>query len=54
MHRLRFFLSAHIAQRLSLSRKTIDTYRSRLMVKLGVSNRSALIRLAIEYELTTP
>lgn len=46
--------SADIAQRLSLSRKTIDTYRSRLMVKLGVSNRSALIRLAIEHELTTP
>ncbi len=44
--------SADIAQQLSLSRKTIDTYRSRLMVKLGVSNRSALIRLAIENELT--
>jgi len=42
--------SASIAQRLSLSRKTIDTYRSRLMTKLGVSNRSALIRFAIENE----
>jgi DNA-binding NarL/FixJ family response regulator len=46
--------SAEIAKHLSLSRKTIDTYRSRLMVKLGVSNRSALIRLAIENELIFP
>jgi len=45
--------SADIAQHLSLSRKTVDTYRGRLMVKLGVPNRSALIRLAIENELTT-
>ncbi len=43
--------SADIGQHLSLSRKTVDTYRSRLMVKLGVANRSALIRLAIEHEL---
>lgn len=43
--------SADIAAHLSLSRKTIDTYRGRLMVKLGVGNRSALIRLAIEQEL---
>ena len=46
--------SADIAKHLSLSRKTIDTYRSRLMVKLGVSNRSALIRFAIEHELKFP
>jgi DNA-binding NarL/FixJ family response regulator len=42
--------SASIAQQLSLSRKTIDTYRGRLMTKLGVSNRSALIRFVIENE----
>jgi DNA-binding NarL/FixJ family response regulator len=42
--------SAAIAQQLSLSPKTIDTYRSRLMTKLGVRNRSALIRFAIENE----
>ena len=46
--------SAEIAKHLSLSRKTIDTYRSRLMLKLGVSNRSALIRFAIEHELIFP
>jgi DNA-binding NarL/FixJ family response regulator len=43
--------SADIAANLSLSRKTVDTYRGRLMTKLGVGNRSALIRLAIEYEM---
>jgi DNA-binding NarL/FixJ family response regulator len=43
--------SATIAKQLSLSRKTVDTYRGRLMVKLGVSNRTALIRFAIENEL---
>jgi DNA-binding NarL/FixJ family response regulator len=46
--------SADIARELSLSAKTIDTYRGRLMVKLGVNNRSALIRLAIESEMTSP
>jgi DNA-binding NarL/FixJ family response regulator len=44
--------SAVIARHLSLSRKTVDTYRGRLMVKLGVCNRSALIRFAIENEFT--
>lgn len=44
--------SATIARNLSLSRKTVDTYRGRLMVKLGVCNRSALIRFAIENEFT--
>jgi DNA-binding NarL/FixJ family response regulator len=43
--------SSDIAMQLSLSRKTVDTYRGRIMVKLGVANRSALIRYAMEYEL---
>jgi DNA-binding NarL/FixJ family response regulator len=43
--------STQIGQQLSLSPKTIDTYRGRLMTKLGVPNRSALIRFAIEHEL---
>ncbi len=45
--------SADIALQLSLSRKTIDTYRSRMMVKLGVANRSGLIRYALQHELPT-
>ena len=44
--------STAIALHLSLSPKTIDTYRARLMAKLGVANRSALIRFAIEHGLT--
>jgi DNA-binding NarL/FixJ family response regulator len=44
--------SAAIAQQLSLSRKTVDTYRGRLMAKLGVCNRSALIRFALENSFT--
>jgi two-component system, NarL family, response regulator NreC len=43
--------SSDIALLLSLSRKTVDTYRGRIMLKLGVANRSALIRFALEYEL---
>jgi DNA-binding NarL/FixJ family response regulator len=43
--------SAEIAKCLSLSPKTIETYRARLMVKLGVQTRAALIHLALEYEL---
>jgi DNA-binding NarL/FixJ family response regulator len=42
--------SADIAAHLSLSRKTVDTYRSRLMTKLGVFNRAALLRIAIEHD----
>jgi DNA-binding NarL/FixJ family response regulator len=40
--------SADIAEELSLSRKTVDTYRGRLMLKLGVSNRWELVRLVME------
>jgi DNA-binding NarL/FixJ family response regulator len=43
--------SSTIALHLSLSRKTVDTYRSRMMLKLGVTNRSELIRCALAYEL---
>jgi DNA-binding NarL/FixJ family response regulator len=43
--------SSDIALHLSLSRKTVDTYRGRMMLKLGVANRSELIRYALEYEL---
>jgi DNA-binding NarL/FixJ family response regulator len=45
------FSSAQIALQLSLSPKTIDTYRSRLMQKLGVSDRSTLIHFAIQQAL---
>jgi DNA-binding NarL/FixJ family response regulator len=43
--------STDIARTLSLSRKTVETYRSRMMTKLGVANRSELIRVALDYSL---
>jgi DNA-binding NarL/FixJ family response regulator len=52
MHRtVEGYSSAQIGMQLSLSPKTVDTYRSRLMQKLGVANRSALIRFAIQHAM---
>ena len=39
--------SAAIGLNLNLSPKTVDTYRSRLMQKLGVSDVTSLVRLAV-------
>jgi DNA-binding NarL/FixJ family response regulator len=44
--------SSAIARRLSLSPKTVETYRSRIMRKLGLQDRTALIHFAIEHALT--
>jgi DNA-binding NarL/FixJ family response regulator len=41
--------SQEIAERLSLSSKTVDTYRSRLMQKIGVEDVAALVRFAIQH-----
>ena len=43
--------SAQIGQALHLSPKTVATYRSRLMMKLGVSDVPGLVRLAIRFKL---
>ncbi len=40
--------SAEIADQLSLSTKTVETYRARGMEKLGLSNRAALVRFALK------
>lgn len=45
--------SAEIAGILSLSLKTVETYRSRLMHKLGISDLPDLVRFAIQHGLTT-
>ena len=42
-----------VAQRLSLSVKTIETYRSRLNDKLGLESRADLVRLAMNLGLLT-
>jgi DNA-binding NarL/FixJ family response regulator len=44
--------SAEIAARLFLSVKTVETYRSRLMEKLGIRDLPGLIRFAIQHGLT--
>lgn len=44
--------SAEIAEVLFLSPKTVDTYRSRLMQKLGVHDLPALVKFAIQYGIT--
>lgn len=43
-----------IAKRLSLSAKTINTHKSRLFGKLGISDSIALARLAAQYGLLDP
>jgi DNA-binding NarL/FixJ family response regulator len=45
--------SSEIAAILSLAKGTVDTYRSRLMQKLGVNNLSNLIKFAIQHGLIT-
>ncbi len=45
--------SEEIAQIVSLSRKTVETYRSRSMRKLGMKNLAELVKFAMEYGLTS-
>ncbi|MCK4784785.1 MAG: response regulator transcription factor [Desulfobacteraceae bacterium] len=45
--------SAKIAETLFISPKTVETYRSRLMQKLGVRNLPGLVKFAIQHGLTT-
>ena len=44
--------SVEIAARLGLSAKTVETYRCRLMQKLGVHDITALVKFAIQHGLT--
>jgi DNA-binding NarL/FixJ family response regulator len=44
--------SAELGAKLGLSRKTVETYRRRIMEKLGVPDHTALIRFAVEYAST--
>lgn len=46
--------SSQIGESLHLSPKTVATYRSRLMSKLGVHDVAGLVRLAIRYKLIDP
>ena len=46
--------STAIAEQLFLSPKTVDTYRSRLMHKLGVADLPSLVKFALNQGLTPP
>jgi DNA-binding NarL/FixJ family response regulator len=48
------YSSSEIGRKLFLSPKTVDTYRSRLMQKLGLSHRSELVRFALETGVLRP
>ncbi len=43
--------SAEVGYMLSLSRKTVDTYRSRLMQKIGVGHVPGVVKFAIQHGL---
>ncbi len=45
------FNSREIGEKLFISSKTVDTYRSRIMDKLGLSHRSELVRFALDVGL---
>ena len=45
------FTSREIAAKLELSRRTVETYRSRIHSKLGLATRAQLVRFAIDRQL---
>jgi two-component system, NarL family, response regulator NreC len=47
------YTSAEIGKRIFLSPKTVDSYRSRLMRRLGLQHRADLVRFAVQTGLLT-
>ena len=43
-----------IAATLGISTKTVETYRSRIMLKLGIDNLAGLVKFAIRAGITSP
>lgn len=54
---LRFIVEGHsnseVSQRLSISVKTVETYRSRIMEKLNIENLPGLVKFAIQHGVIT-
>ena len=48
------FSSREIGEKLFVSPKTVDTYRARIMEKLGLNHRSELVRFALKVGLLKP
>ena len=47
------FTSQQIAEHLSISRRTVETHRARIMAKLGVNNAAGLVRLSLTTSTST-
>ena len=45
------YTSREIAKKLTISIKTVETHRANIMTRLGVSNVSSLVRLAVEQDI---
>lgn len=48
------YTNREIAERLAISVKTVETYRSRIVDKLGLRSRAELVRFALELGLLSP
>jgi len=48
------YTNAQIAEQLELGVKSVETYRSRIMDKLGLTSRAALVRFALECGILVP
>lgn len=48
------YTNRQVAEQICLSVKTVDTYRARLMEKLGLKTRADLVRLAVECGILKP
>jgi DNA-binding NarL/FixJ family response regulator len=48
------FTNSQIAEELRLGVKSVETYRSRVMEKLGLTSRSALVRFALDSGVLRP
>ena len=47
------YSSVEVATTLALSPKSVDTYRSRIMRKLGIGDLPGLVKFAIRHGLTS-
>ena len=48
------FTNEEIAEKLFLSKRTIDTYRQRLLEKLGVKNTAGLVKFVYDNQIEIP
>ena len=48
------YTNAQVAEELGLGIKSVETYRSRLMEKLGLTSRADLVRFALECGVLAP